>query len=157
LDVAILHPPVPEGIQTQHLVTKPRIACLPADDELASRSETSLAELADRRFVDVPPQVPRFWWDFWAVDPRPDGSRVRYGPVVSDLEALLHTVAEGIAIAFLPDAARDLFPRRGISYVKVADLPPYASALAWPAANRNRPSIAAIRQVATALVSTETW
>ncbi|MGW8702373.1 LysR family transcriptional regulator [Streptomyces eurythermus] len=78
VDVAFLRPPVPPGIQIRHLATEPRIACLPADDPLASRPAISLADLAGRPVVNVPAQLPRLWWDFWAVDPRPDGSPVRY-------------------------------------------------------------------------------
>lgn len=150
VDVAFLRPPVPPGIQTQHLATTPRLACLPAGDPLASRSEIALADLAGRPVVDLPGELPRVWWNFWAVDPRPDGSPVRYGPVVSDMEALLHVVAEGVAMAFLPAAARDFFPRPGVCYIDVIDLPPSTSALAWAAAHRDRPAVAAIRHAAAA-------
>ncbi|MFH8619541.1 LysR family transcriptional regulator [Streptomyces sp. NPDC017979] len=150
VDVAFLRPPVPPGIQIRHLSTEPRVACLPAADPLASRSDVSLAELAGYPVVDLPAQLPRLWWNFWAVDPRPDGSVVRYGPVVSDMEGLLHVVAEGVAMAFLPAAAREFFPRPGVSYVDVTDLPPSTSALAWAAAHRDRPAVAAIRQAAAA-------
>ncbi|QKW05905.1 LysR family transcriptional regulator [Streptomyces sp. NA04227] len=150
VDVAFLRPPVPPGIQIRHLATEPRIACLPAGDPLASRPEITLADLAGHPVVDLPPQLPRVWWNFWAVDPRPDGSPVRYGPVVADMEALLHVVAEGRAMAFLPAAAREFFPRPGVSYVNVTDLPPSTSALAWATAHRDHPTVAAIRQAAAA-------
>jgi DNA-binding transcriptional LysR family regulator len=148
VDVAFLRPPVPVGIQIQHLATERRVAALPAGDPLAARADLTLADLSGRTVVDVPREAPRVWWDFWAVDPRPDGSPVRYGPVVPDTEALLHTVATGRAMAFLPAAARDLFPRPGVAYVDVTDLPPCTSALAWPVKNRARPTIAAIRRIA---------
>lgn len=125
--MAFLRPP---GIQIRHLATEPRVACRPADDPLASRSAINLTDLAGHPVVDLPAQLPRVWWNFWAVDPRPDGSVVRYGPVVSDMEALLHVVAQGTAMAFLPAAAREFFPRPGVSYVDVTDLPPSTSA--WP-------------------------
>ncbi|MEU8868146.1 LysR family transcriptional regulator [Streptomyces umbrinus] len=98
--------------------------------------------------VDMPEQVPRQWWDFWAVDPRPDGSRVRYGPVVTDMESLLHTVATGEAMCFLPKAAREYFPRAGIRYIDVADLTPSTSALAWLRRRRAESTIRAIRHAA---------
>lgn len=148
VDVAFLRPPVPAGIQIQHLATEPRVAALCTDDPLAARDGLTLAELSGRTVVDVPREAPRIWWDFWAVDPRPDGSAVRYGPVVPDMEALLHTVATGQAMAFLPAAARELFPRPGVAYVDVADLPPCTSALAWLVKNRARPTITAIRRIA---------
>ncbi|MDT3398598.1 LysR family transcriptional regulator [Streptomyces sp. B1866] len=149
-DVVFLRPPVPEGIETLHLATEPRVACLSADDPLAALPRLTLDQLAGHPVVDMPPGVPRAWWDFWAVDPRPDGSPVRYGPVVTDMESLLHTIAQGQAMCFLPAAARDLFPRPGVRYVEVAGLPPCTAAMAWLAANRAQPTIAAIRRVARA-------
>ncbi|GLP69014.1 LysR family transcriptional regulator [Streptomyces sp. TUS-ST3] len=157
IDVAFLRPPVPAGVELLELATEPRIACLPANDPLAQRPQLHLADLGERVFVDVPPEVPRVWWDFWAMDPRPDGTRVRYGPVVSDMEGLLHTVATGQGICFLPAAARELFPRPGVRYVDVVDLSPSISALGWPVEHRDRPAVRAVREAATAAMSAAHW
>ncbi|MET9508992.1 LysR family transcriptional regulator [Streptomyces flavidovirens] len=151
VDVVFLRPPVPEGIELHHLATEPRVACLSADDPLAAEERITLAQLADHPVVDVPARAPRVWWDFWAVDPRPDGTPVRYGPVVTDMEALLHAVAHGQAMCFLPAAARHLFPRPGVRYVDVIDLPPSHSALAWLEKNRTRPTVLAVRRAARSL------
>ncbi|MFD4576683.1 LysR family transcriptional regulator, partial [Streptomyces sp. NPDC058479] len=152
VDVMFLRPPVPAGIETRRLATEPRVACLPATDPLADATAVTLAQLAGRTVVDMPAQVPRVWWDFWAVDPRPDGSPVRYGPVVTDMESLLHAVADSEAMCFLPAAARDLFPRPGIRYVDVTDLFPCSSAVAWLAARRDEPTVAAVREAAHSAV-----
>ncbi|MER5876203.1 LysR substrate-binding domain-containing protein [Streptomyces sp. NPDC001910] len=151
IDVAILRPPVPVGIELLELATEPRVACLAVTDPIADLAEISLADLGDRVFVDVPPEVPRVWWDFWAMDPRPDGTRVRYGPVVSDMEGLLLAVARGDGMCFLPAAARELFPRPGVRYLDVADLSPSVSALGWPVQYRDRPGVRAVRAAASAI------
>lgn len=148
VDVMFLRPPVPAGIELHHLAIEPRVACLAAGDPLAALPGVTLAQLAGRPVVAVPEEVPRVWWDFWAVDPRPDGSPVRYGPVATDVESLLHAVADGEAMCFLPAAARDLFPRPGISYVHVTDLSPCTAALAWLAERRDEPAIGAVREAA---------
>ncbi|MEG8278762.1 LysR family transcriptional regulator [Streptomyces sp. AHA2] len=150
VDVVFLRPPVPQGIELHRLASEPRVACLPADDPLGQQPGITLAQLAGRPVVDWPAQTPREWRAFWAVDPRPDGSPVRYGPVVTDMETLLHTVARGEAMCFLPAAARDLFPRPGVRYVDVDDLPPSTSALAWLTERRDEPAIAAVRHAARA-------
>ncbi|MGW1209084.1 LysR family transcriptional regulator [Streptomyces sp. NPDC002499] len=150
VDVMFLRPPVPAGIELHHLATEPRVACLHAGDPLADLPSVSLAQLADRPVVAMPEKVPQIWWEFWAVDPRPDGSPVRYGPVASDIESLLHTVASGEAMCFLPAAARDLFPRPGIRYVDVTDLTPCSAAMAWLAERRHESTIAAVREAAHA-------
>ncbi|MFJ5266615.1 LysR family transcriptional regulator [Streptomyces sp. NPDC088387] len=157
IDVAFLRPPVPAGVELLELATEPRVACLPADDPLTERPEILLADLGDRVFLDVPPEVPRVWWDFWAVDPRPGGRRVRYGPVVSDMEGLLHAVAAGQGMCFLPAAAREFFPRPGVRYVDVVDLSPSVSALGWPVEHRDRPAVRAVREAATAAISSARW
>jgi DNA-binding transcriptional LysR family regulator len=148
IDAAFLRLPIPAGIQIQRLATEPRVAALCAGDPLADRPSLTLGGLAGYAVVDVPPDAPRLWWRFWAIDPRPDGSPVRYGPVVPDMEALLHAVATGQAMSFLPAAARSFFPRPGVSYIDVTDLPPCTAALAWRAKNRARPTIMALRRIA---------
>ncbi|MCX4571247.1 LysR family transcriptional regulator [Streptomyces viridodiastaticus] len=153
IDVAFLRPPVPDGIEVQQLATEARLACLPASDPLADRPPITLAQLADRPVIDVPPQVPRVWWNFWAVDPRPGDIPVRYGPVASDLEGLLHLVAQGEGMCFLPAAARDLFPRPGVCYVEVTDLPPSTAGLAWLRSNRAEPLIEAVADAARCVAS----
>ncbi|MFB8353368.1 LysR family transcriptional regulator [Streptomyces niveus] len=147
-DVVFLRPPVTDDIELHHLATEPRVACLCADHPLAALPRLTLAQLSGVPVVDMPEQVPRLWWDFWAADPRPDGSRVHYGPVVTDMESLLHTVAAGEAMCFLPEAARDYFPRPGIRYIDMVDLAPSTSALAWLRQRRSEPTIRAIRQAA---------
>lgn len=107
---ALLRFPLPRALRTIRLATEPRVACLPSADRLAS--------------------LPTDWWDDWAVNPRPDGSPVRFGPVAADIESLLHIVARGQAISFLPAAARCLYPRSGVTYVDVADAPHSTAALA---------------------------
>ncbi|MFC9111719.1 MULTISPECIES: LysR family transcriptional regulator [Streptomyces] len=147
-DVVFLRPPVTDDIEVHHLATEPRVACLAADHPLAALPALTLAHFYGMPVVDMPQQVPRLWWDFWAVDPRPDGSRVRYGPVVTDMESLLHTVAAGEAMCFLPAAAREYFARPGVKYVDVADLAPSTSALAWLRARRSEATVRAVRQAA---------
>ncbi|MFI9772271.1 LysR family transcriptional regulator [Streptomyces sp. NPDC052415] len=110
-DVFFLRPPVTDDIELHHLAIEPRVACLAADHPLTTEPRLTLAHLAGVPVVNMPEQVPRLWWNFWAVDPRPDGNRVRYGPVVTDMKSLLHTVASGEAMCFLPSAARDCFSR----------------------------------------------
>jgi len=154
VDVVFCRPPAPKQIQTHHLATEPRIVCLPADDPLASGREVSLSDLRDRVLIDFPAECPSAWRSFWAVYPRPDGSPVKYGPVVWDVESLLATVAQGKAIAFLPASVRTFFPRPGIVFLDVADIPPCTSALAWHVNGSQRPTVMAIRRAAEKIYPT---
>ncbi|WP_414942546.1 LysR family transcriptional regulator [Amycolatopsis sp. cmx-11-51] len=156
VDVVFCRPPAPEQIQTHHLATEPRVVCVPAEDPLASKKKVSLAELRGRVMIDYPPECPQVWRKFWAVDPRPDGTPVQYGPVVRDVESLLATVAQGRAIAFQPAAARDFFPRPGIAFLDVTGIDPCTSALAWHAEGGQRPAVKAIRLAAEKLFPSRT-
>ncbi|MEU9337986.1 LysR family transcriptional regulator [Streptomyces sp. NPDC048290] len=147
IDAAFLRPPLPPALRTLHLATESRVVCMPADDPLVGQTPLTLAQLSHHTVVDVPPGAPRAWWDFWTANPRPDGTPVRYGPQVSDLEGMLHAVASGAAITFLPAAARMLYPRPKIAYADVAGLPPTTAALAW-LPHQDRPALKALLAVA---------
>lgn len=149
IDVALLRLPVPAEIQTLPLATEPRVACLPANDPLADRACVSLAELTGRAMVRFPSEAPRVWRVDWTLDSMPDGGRPRSGPVVSDIEGLMLAVASGEAIAFLPAAARHLYPRPGIAYIDVTDLPRSTAVLAWLPVHDRKPLIAAVIAAAT--------
>ncbi|MCC5577066.1 LysR family transcriptional regulator [Microtetraspora sp. AC03309] len=151
VDAAFLRPPLPPGVRSLHLATGSRVACLPADDPLVAQAPLTLAQLSDHVVVDVPIPELREWWDYWTVNPRPDGRPVRYGPVAGDMDALLSAVARGQAIAFLPTEARHDYSRRGVAYVDVTDLPLSTSALAWLSDHDHSP-VAALLQAARAVI-----
>jgi len=151
VDAAFLRGPLPSGFQSVQLATEPRVVCLPADDPLAGEEKLTLAQLADRAVVDMPREVPRRWWDQLTVNPRPDGTPVRYGPVVHDTEAMVLAVLQAQAITFLPEAARRLYPRPGLVYVDVPELGTSESFLAWLPANRDLPAVRALRDAARAV------
>lgn len=154
VDAAVLFPPVPPGLRTLELATQSRVAALPDSDPLAvdGAGSVTLRELRNHTFIDMPKEVCREWWDSWSVNPRPDGTPVRYGPAVSDVEALMLAVGRGQGIVFLPAAARHLYPRPGITYVDVPDLPPVTSVLVWAAKNHSLPAVAALRAAARAAI-----
>lgn len=153
IDAAFLRSPIPPGFQSMHLADEPRVVCMPAGDPLAAAGPLRLAQLADHLVVDVPPGVPRMWWDDWVVNPRPDGRPVRFGPAASDVEATLLLVADGQGIAFFPAAARALYPRPGVAYRDVVDLPHSSAELVWLTEYRARPAVAALREAARVVLA----
>ncbi|MET7732032.1 LysR family transcriptional regulator [Streptomyces sp. NPDC005402] len=148
VDAAFLRGPLPGGIQSLHLASEARVVCLSADDPLADRDTLTLGQLADRTVVDMPPEVPRSWWNHLTVNPRPDGTRVRFGPVVRDTEAMVLAVTQGRAITFLPAAARRLYPRVGLTYVDCPELGLSTAELAWLPDSRDEPAVSALREAA---------
>ncbi|MEU5212530.1 LysR family transcriptional regulator [Streptomyces sp. NPDC020742] len=147
IDAAFVYLPVPDGLHVQPLTTEPRVVCVSSGDPLARRSVVRLADLAGRPMVGLTPEMPRRGRDFWAVDPRPDGSPVRYtSHRITRVESLLSAVSFDGALAFLPSVAAELYPRPDISYLPVPDVPPCTFAVAWPAANHDTPQIAVVKE-----------
>ncbi|MDI3417736.1 LysR family transcriptional regulator [Streptomyces luteolus] len=152
VDIAFLRPPVPAGFQTLKLAEEPRVVCLPADDSLAEKDVLTLDDLSARTMTTMPPESPRAWRDFWAVNPRPDGVPIHFGPVAVDVEGVLHAVAHGQAIGILPASAREFYPRPGIRYRDIPGLQPCEMSLTWTARNRDRHDVELIRTVARSVL-----
>ncbi|MBO8188843.1 LysR family transcriptional regulator [Streptomyces spirodelae] len=152
VDTAFLRPPAPHGIQVLELAEEPRVVCLPAEDPLAAEDRLRLDQLSGHTMVTMPPESPREWRDYWAMNPRPDGSPPRFGPLAVDVEGVLHVVSRRQAIGFLPASARTFYPRPGIVYRDLVDAPSCTMALAWAASNRDRADIALIRTIAAMVV-----
>ncbi|MFE3497929.1 LysR substrate-binding domain-containing protein [Streptomyces sp. NPDC059169] len=148
-DAVLCYAPVPAGIQTLRLASEPQVACLPEGHPLADRASVSLAELAGTPVVGLAPTVHREWRDFWAADPRPDGTSVSYSThTATTFESSVSAVSRGHGMRFVSAACRELFPRPGIRYVDVSDAPPCAAVLAWTTARRDTPVVVALRRAA---------
>ncbi len=149
IDAAFVYLPVPEGLHAQILTTEPRLACVAASDPLAQRRSLSLADLAGHPVVGLASDTFRAGRDYWAFDPRPDGSQVRYTDhQVSRFESLLSAVSLNRAIAFVPAAAATLYPRPDLRYLPVEDLPGCAFGVVWHSADHDTPKIAALEEIA---------
>jgi len=135
-----------EGLELLPLYTEPLHVALPAEHPLVGKSALGIADLAAEPVLHYADAIPA-WNAFWCADPRPDGTQARRGPVVHDMEEIVEYVRTGRGVAFLPTAITTRFPRPGIAYVPVADIPPGQVALAW-AAERRTPLVAALAQAA---------
>ncbi|MFJ9706477.1 LysR family transcriptional regulator [Streptomyces sp. NPDC101234] len=154
IDAAFAYLPVPDGLHGQPLATEPRVVCVASSDPLARNSSVTLADLTDYPVVSLAQQMDQGGRDFWAADPRPDGSRVRYtSHHVTRFESLLSMASFGGAIAFVPSAAARLYPRPDIRYLPVRDLPDCTLGVVWPAANRQKPQITALEDICKQLYS----
>lgn len=132
-DVAILGSPYgDEGLASEHLISEPRVAALPAGHELADREVLGAAEL-----VGYP--VPRWSGstetarNYWAGDP----DRVSTGPLVQDTSQLLEVVALGQGVALVPASLARLNKRPDVVYVPVPDASAYEMMIVWQPGNRS--------------------
>ncbi|SHG96708.1 LysR family transcriptional regulator [Streptoalloteichus hindustanus] len=148
VDAAFVYFPHPAGVQAAPLTSEDRLLCVASTDPVAGRAEVDLADLRGYPVVSVAEEVPQVWRDFWAVDPRPDGTRARHtSHQVTNLEALLSAVGFGDGIAFVPASTRTLYPRPGVAYVPVRDLSPCTSGVLWPSEKRDDPGVVALRRI----------
>ncbi|MFE2093301.1 LysR substrate-binding domain-containing protein [Streptomyces sp. NPDC059460] len=76
-------------------------------------------------------RAPRESVDWWAVNPRPDGSSPRWGPTNDNVEEMLEQVAEGSAICFAPSSMAQYYARPNLSWVPLTDAEPLRTVLAW--------------------------
>jgi len=149
IDAAFVYLPVPEGLTASVLRAEPRVVCMSVSDPLAQRRSVSLADLADRLMVNLGSDTFHVGRDFWAHDPRPDGTRVRYTDhQVTRFESLLSAVSLGRAIAFVPAAAMTLYPRPDLRYLPVDDLPGCAFGVVWHSNDHDKPKIVALEDIA---------
>jgi DNA-binding transcriptional LysR family regulator len=129
-DAALLYAPPDElgGLDTETLLTEAPVAVLPASHPLAHRASLRMADLAGEDLHRKP------------ADPA----------AMKSLSELMHLIALGQKVAVLPRVlTRPL--RDDLVTVPVADLPPVALLLAWPAHSSSL-SVAALARAATAVI-----
>ncbi|RDI68239.1 LysR family transcriptional regulator [Nocardia pseudobrasiliensis] len=146
IDAAFTHLPVPEYLDSEPLSTEPRMVCIASDDPLADRSSVRLADLADHRVISLVPPTFRAGHDFWAANPRPDGTPVRFAAHQgSSFQSVLSTISLGGVIAFVPAVAASFYPRPDLRYLHVEDLTECAFGVAWNPDNPIQSKITALR------------
>jgi DNA-binding transcriptional LysR family regulator len=150
-DVAILRAPFDRrGLDTELLLTEPRLAVLPADHRLAGRAELRRADLAGEpmpRWAGTPdPAAAAHWTGADIPGPAsgtPDGQPD--GPEVNDISQLLAAVTLGNAVAYLPASFAHQYNSADVAFVPVSDLSPSEVRVAWPSASRSRAVAAFVR------------
>lgn len=132
VDVVLGRMPIQaEGLRVEVLYAEPRMVLLPVHHRLAGRTTVTVADLSGEPMLSHVGPVGRSWDAFWAMDPRPDGSRVRWGPVVRSLEEKLEYVAAGEALTVIPAAAATMHERHDVRVVELVDAPPAQVVVAW--------------------------
>jgi DNA-binding transcriptional LysR family regulator len=131
VDVAFVALPVDaRALELLPFQTDQRVAALPADHPCADRSEIGIEDLADDPVI-VQGGATDEWNAFHNVDPRPDGTRPRPGPVANNFQEKLELVAAGAAVSFLPESVARHYIPPGVIYVPVRDIPPIEICIAW--------------------------
>jgi len=131
------------GCESVLVRTEPRVLGVPAGHRLAGRDAVSVLETNAEPLMWTD-KAPREWVDWWAVNPRPDGSEPRWGPKNDNVEEMLEQVAEGAAVCFAPESMAAYYARPDLVWVPLADAEPLRVALAWRAGNPLAEDFAAV-------------
>ena len=135
----VLHPFDGRGLDSEPLLTEPFLVALAAADPLTARPRLCLADLAGHRL--------------------PGGSPASAGPPAayrtpsagsggpSNLAEIFSLVETGSAAFFAPASVARRYPRPGIAFRPVDDVPAATLALAWPRDARS-PAVAAFVRAA---------
>ncbi|MCK9931944.1 LysR family transcriptional regulator [Frankia sp. Mgl5] len=131
IDVAFVWLPADlAGLHAEIVHVEPRVLGLPAGHPLAGRDGVGVLEVNDEPLMWTE-RAPREWVDWWAVNPRPDGSTPRWGPTNDNVEEMLEQVAEGAAVCFAPASMAQYYARPDLRWVPIIDVEPLRVALAW--------------------------
>lgn len=148
-DVAFLWlPNATTGLHVEEVAEERRYAGLPAGHRLAGRAELSILELNAEPLMWTR-RAPRTWVDWWAVNPRPDGSEPRWGPENENVEEMLEQVAAGTGICIGPASMAARHARPDLAWIPLADVDPLRIALAWRSTDGGelQPLVAAFAEV----------
>ena len=118
------------GLRWEIVASEPRFAGLAVTHPLAGRDELSVLELNDEPIMWTR-RAPRYWVDWWAVNPRPDGSEPRWGPENDNVEEMLEQVADGSAYCIAPASMTEYYARPDLVWIPIGDVDPLRIALAW--------------------------
>jgi DNA-binding transcriptional LysR family regulator len=118
------------GLEAEEVTSERRYAGLPKGHRLAREPRVSIMDLKDEPIMWTR-RAPRLWVDWWAVNPRPDGSEPVWGPENENVEEMLEQVAEGAAICITPRSMATHYARPDLAWVPIADIDPLRIALCW--------------------------
>lgn len=149
IDIAVVWQPQDlNGLASAELTTEARYIGLPAAHPLAGRESLSILEVKDVALTWTR-QAPPEWVSWWAVDPRPDGSRAVYGAENRSVEEQLDNVASGNGAAISPASMAAFYARPDLRWIPLRDVEPLRIDLAWNPDERN-PAIGKFIEIARA-------
>jgi DNA-binding transcriptional LysR family regulator len=139
------------GLHSELVASEQRYAGFAVTHPLARRERLSVLELGDEPIMWTR-RAPRYWVDWWAVNPRPDGSEPRWGPENENVEEMLEQVADGSGYCLAPASMTEYYARPDLAWIPVSDIDPLRIALAWRERDRS-PLVAAFAAVVRELAA----
>jgi DNA-binding transcriptional LysR family regulator len=116
------------GLHLEVVATEPRFVGVSDRHRLADRDVVSIDDLAGEPLMRTA-LAPQFWVDWWAVNPRPDGSAVVWGPGNHSVEECFEQVADGVAACICPASMVAFYRRPDLAWIPITDIDPLRIAL----------------------------
>jgi len=152
VDVAFIWLPCDEhDLELQVVVTEPRLAGVALTHPLADREHIEIADLSGQPLMTTN-KAPRFWVDWWAVNPRPDGSEVLWGPDNDNIEECFEHIADGVAACICPASIITFYRRPDIAWIPITDIEPLRVAFGYRA-NDHRPLVRSFADIITQMLA----
>ncbi|MGK5529789.1 LysR family transcriptional regulator [Streptomyces sp. URMC 129] len=164
-DVAFVWLPADlSGLHAHVVATEPRWVAMAATHPLAAATAAASATAADAdadavSIMDLRDEplmwtrkAPREWVDWWAVNPRPDGSAPRWGPENDNVEEMLEHVAAGHGVCLASESMAGYYAHPELTWRRVTDIEPLRVAVAWPEGPAN-PLVRAFVETVTGLAT----
>lgn len=131
VDVAFVWLPADlEGLHNETVATEARLVAVSATHPLAARQEVRIDDLRDEPLVWTR-VAPAEWVDWWAVNPRPDGSAPRWGPENENADEMIEHVVAGAAVCIGPASMAEYYRLPDLVWLPITDVEPLRIALAW--------------------------
>ncbi|PWK83639.1 LysR family transcriptional regulator [Lentzea atacamensis] len=125
---------LPANLRKLHSVvvaTEPRWVAVRKTHPLAEKEEVGIGDLRDEPLMWTK-LAPREWVDWWAVNPRPDGSAPVWGPENENVEEMLEHVATTSGVCIGPESMKSFYVHPDLIWRPIVDVEPLRIALAWP-------------------------
>lgn len=138
-----------ERVRVEPLWSDPRVLVVQSGHRLAGRSSVSILETSDDVFLGASGGNAAIL-DWWLVDPRPDGSHPKRGPVADDIEGLIELCAAGVGVNIAAASAATHYARAGLEFIPINDIEP-ATILICSLARPTNPSVRLFEAIAAEL------
>jgi DNA-binding transcriptional LysR family regulator len=118
------------GIETEVLVTEPRLVAVSSRHPLAGHAKVAFAEIAGEPFAALPASAGAAR-DFWLALGNRAGRPPRIAAEVSSADEIFELVTAGTAVTLLAEGNAAVYARPGITCIPVTGLEPARLAIAW--------------------------
>jgi DNA-binding transcriptional LysR family regulator len=119
------------GLHWEVVATEQRWVAMRTTHPLARRQQMSINDLRDEPLMWTR-KAPQDWVDWWAVNPRPDGSAPNWGPENDNVEEMLEHVATTSGVCIGPESMTSFYAHPDLTWRPISDVEPLRIALAWP-------------------------